>query len=108
MSTSTDDVVDKVKTAMEDQEFAVGYNLQKVFGGLMFSLKQEMERKGHVGVFDMIIRTIQQTSRYAGPEHEQYPVWDANKLQPELKVLQEVLEAHGIKGVWHNRRTIGQ
>ena len=103
--------------ALEEQLVAIRFNLSNVLGGLLYSVKLELEEKGIVGGIDDLIRIIVDTSSY--PDHEEsYPEWaiderfPSNKQKANLKRAKEVLEAlteilkeHGITQSWNFGQT---
>ncbi len=107
-------IKDAVQDAVDEALNAIRYNLREVFGGLLYSLKLEMEKEGNVGVIDRLISIIMDTSEYKGPEGEEYPVWiiderypyaEEKKVKEEaehlLKILTLALHNHGIQQFWN-------
>ena len=92
-----------VKEALDSELNAIQYNLSQVFGGLLFSLKPELEKEGEVGDIDTLIRYIVNSSKCGGPENEEYPVWnEKNPLaQAILKRMEKALQNHNIQQAWN-------
>ena len=99
---------------------SIQYNLQNVFGSLLHSIKLELEKDGHVGLIDDLIRAIIQTSTYSGPEGEQYPTWiihekypskkdeiTKKEIQAKIDILAEKLKSHDITQFHHLRHWKG-
>jgi len=107
-------IQDAVQDAVDEALNAIRHNLSSVFGGLLYSLKLEMDKQGHVGVIDRLISIVIDTSEYKGPENEECPAWiihdrfpyakekkvkeDAEHL---LKTLTLALHNHGIQQFWN-------
>ena len=96
-------IQEAVQEAVDKSLQAIRYNLSNELGGLLFSLKYELEKQGGVGDIDNLINHIFNSSRYSGPEDEEYPVWDKKnkKAQEILARLEKVLQAHGIEQSWN-------
>ncbi len=90
-----------VSEAIDKALFAIQYNLSNVFGGLLYSVKLEDEKIGGVGDIDKLIRIVVHTSKYDGPEGEEYPVWDEKQAKDIRDRLVKILQAHGIKQSWN-------
>jgi hypothetical protein len=100
-----------IEQAVDESLNAIRYNLVKVFQGLLYSLQLENEKQGGVGDIEELIGLILRTSKYDGPEGEEYPVWiaddrlgeDPRKIQAKkiLKRLETVLLKHGIEQAWN-------
>jgi len=100
-----------VKESLDNALQPIRYNLSNLFGGLLFSLKLEMEKKGYVSSIDELISLVVDTSHYTGPEHSQYPTWVAHSRNPNdlrakrakeiIKQLEEILRKHGIEQAWN-------
>jgi hypothetical protein len=107
-------IKDAVQDAVDEALDAIRYNLREVFGGLLYSLKLEMDKKGNVGVIDRLISIVMDTSEYKGPENEEYPAWIIHDRFPYaeekkvkeyaehlLKTLTLALHNHGIQQSWN-------
>lgn len=88
-----------VKDALDSSLHSIRFNLGQVFGKLLFSIKVELEAEGGVGDIDELIRIVMDTSKYDGPEGEEYPVWNVRdkKAVEILKRMKKVLQKHDIK-----------
>jgi hypothetical protein len=96
-------VQEAIQEAVERELSAIKYNITNVIGGLLYSLKLEIEKKGGVSDIDTLVRIVVDSSKYDGPEGEEYPVWnddnpDAVKI---VKRLQDALQEHGIEQSWN-------
>ena len=100
-------VQEAIGDAVESQLSAIKFNLCNMLGGLLYSLKLELEKKGGVGDIDNLVRIVVDTSKYAGPDGEEYPVWDENnKHAQEIRErLVVALQAHGIEQSWNIGRS---
>lgn len=96
-------VQEAIREAVESELNAIKYNITNLLGGLLYSLKLEIEKKGGVGDIDTLIRIAVDSSKYDGPEGEEYPVW--NQEHPAavkiLKRLEDALQEHGIEQSWN-------
>lgn len=94
-----DGINDEIQKVLDRSMSAILYNLNNVFGGLLYSVKLECEKEGGVGDIDKLIRHVANTSRYTGPEGEEYPVWDEyNKEIVAIRQrLYKILQKHGIE-----------
>ena len=99
--------------ALDEQLGAIEFNLSNVLGGLLYSVKLELEKKGIVGGIDDLIRIIVNTSCYSDHE-ESYPKWIVDERYPSAKekpnikrsqevltALTEILKEHGITQSWN-------
>lgn len=97
MKTKIEDALrDMIADNIDSALFAITHNLSHVFGGLLFSLKLEAEKENGVGDLDNLIRIVVSTSKYDGPEGEQYPVYDEKAVAPILKRWAKILQQKGI------------
>lgn len=109
-------IQEAVSEAVSRSMSAIRYNLCNTFGGLLFSLKLELEKDGLVCGIDELIGAIMSSSRYTGPEGEQYPEWigstgrhmfskddkEAKKrVETIMKSLEIALQRHGIYQSWN-------
>ena len=103
-----DIIAEMVKEKVSEQMRAVRYNLDSVIGGLLYSLKLEIEKEeGTLSGIHELINHVINTSHYTGPEHEEYPVWDKkNKdIQKIINRLEKHLLKHNIEQSWNIGRT---
>lgn len=94
------DLMEKLEAAADAHDFAVKFNLKQLFGGLFYSLKLEAEKEGFVGDLDTLIDVVVNTSKYSGPEFEEYPVYDEKATTEIVKRWAKMLEAHGVQTAW--------
>ena len=94
-------VEEVIHEAVSEQLSLIKFNLSNAFGGLLYSLKLELEKQGGVGDIDALIRHIVDTSHQDGPVGEEYPVWDRKRAEGILKRLEAALQAHGIEQSWN-------
>ena len=96
-------VEESIQEAVGSALFAIKFNIERVFGGLLYSLKLELEKQGHIGDIDNLVRIIVDSTHYAGPDDESYPAWDEKNKQAReiMKHLEDALQAHGIEQGWN-------
>ena len=90
-----------IAEAVDKQLNAIRYNLCNVFGGLLYTLKLEAEKKGGVLDIDNLISVIIRTSHYDGPEGEQYPVWNEKECKAILDRWTVLLQNHDVQQSWN-------
>jgi hypothetical protein len=106
MSTTSEIIQD----AIDEQLSIIKFNLSNVLGGLLYSVKLELEDMGVVGSIDDLIRLIVDTSEDSDHGDESYPVWVLDKRYPDgkdkanknrameiISALTLILQKHGIK-----------
>lgn len=97
----TDFAKEAVTEALDKAMHAIRFNLQDAFGGLLYSLELEAEKVGGVGDIDKLINIVTRTSRYGGPEGEEYPVYNEDAARPIMERWESLLQAHGIEQSWN-------
>lgn len=96
-------IEEAVAEEVSSQMTAVKFNLGRVLGGLLYSLKLELEKKGGVGDLENLVRLVVDSTRYDGPEGEEYPAWDEDSKEAKAIVgrIEETLRSHGIEQAWN-------
>lgn len=90
------EIQETIDNAIEEAMNAIRYNICNELGGLLFGLQLDLEKIGGVGDLGALIGAIMRTSKYDGPEGEEYPVWDRKSCSDILKRFVKVLQAKGI------------
>lgn len=100
-------VQEAIGDAVEKQLTLIKHNLSNVLGGLLYSLKLELEKKGGVCDIDNLVRIVVDSSKHEGPEGEEWAAWDEkNKHAREIiERLVDTLQAHGIEQSWNIGRS---
>ena len=95
-------VEEAIRDEVSSQLTLIKFNIGRVFGGLLYSLKLELEKQdGKVSGLDDLIRIVVDTTHRAGPEDESYPGYDEAAVAGILKRLEGALQAHGIEQAWN-------
>lgn len=89
--------LEKIESLYDSIQFSQYSNMAGVIKRLLWSVVCEEEGKGlKVGDIDNLVRIVMDSSRYAGPEGEEYTAFDHTQADPIIKRLQKVLEKKGI------------
>lgn len=94
----------RIQEVVDASLSSITYNLGNVFGGLLYSLKLELEKEGGVGDIDELIRVIVTTSRHTDRDDgEDYPIWNEGdkRVNAIMARLEKALQRHGIEQSWN-------
>ena len=102
-------VQEAIQEAIEKQLSAIKYNIANAVQGLLYSAQLENEKQGGVCDINTLVNIIVSSTKYDGPEGEEYPVWNQDNpiSKAIIKRLETVLQSHGIEQSWNIGRKKG-